>query len=419
MMSDSSAVCTTGGPPPGSSGHDRPVVREAGAVAQLSVDHAGPHPVDRVRPPVLAADGRRLVPILTYHSVSDDPPEPIRRWSVTPARLRAHLTALRHTGFTGLTVTGLLACYRGERELPERPVVLTFDDGYEDFLLEALPVLDDAGFPSTLYASSGLLRDERSAADRPGRMLDWRQLGEVAGAGVEIGAHSHTHRELDVLSGREAAWEVAHSGQRLRDELGLPIRTFAYPYGYSNRDVRSAVREAGYDAACGVKNAYSHAGDDRWALSRILVERDLDTGALTRLVTRPVLPVGRRGERPTTVGWRTYRRTRALVTAARGGATPVARTGHVPVAVLDAELARPLPPLDPRRPAEVLVRLHGRPLGTVRVEPGGSLADVVTEQLGEAVATHLADDGLARSQDPGAGRPPRTKWGVDASCPDR
>jgi peptidoglycan/xylan/chitin deacetylase (PgdA/CDA1 family)/GT2 family glycosyltransferase len=393
MMSDSSAVCTTGGPPPGSSGHDRPVVREAGAVAQLSVDHAGPH---TVRPQVLAAaDGRRLVPILTYHSVSDDPPEPIRRWSVTPARLRAHLTALRYTGFTGLTVTGLIACYRGERELPERPVVLTFDDGYEDFLLEALPVLDDAGFPSTLYASSGLLRDERSTADRPGRMLDWRQLGEVADAGVEIGAHSHTHRELDVLSSREAAWEVAHSGQRLRDELALPIRTFAYPYGYSNRAVRSAVREAGYDAACGVKNAYSHAGDDRWAMSRILVERDLDTAALTRLVTRPVLPIGRRQERPTTVGWRTYRRTRAVVTAARGGATPVARTGHVPVAVLDAELARPLPPLDPRRPAEVLVRLHGRPLGTVRVEPGGSIADVVTEQLGEKVAQHLAADGLA------------------------
>ena len=150
-------------------------------------------PSTRCGQPVLAAaDGRRLVPVLTYHSVSDDPPAPIRRWSVTPARLRAHVTALRHTGFTGLTVTGLLACYRGERELPERPVVLTFDDGYEDFLREALPVLDDTGFASTLYASSGLLRDERSAADRPGRMLDWRQLGEVAAAGVEIGAHSHT-----------------------------------------------------------------------------------------------------------------------------------------------------------------------------------------------------------------------------------
>jgi peptidoglycan/xylan/chitin deacetylase (PgdA/CDA1 family)/GT2 family glycosyltransferase len=370
------------------------VVRKTGAVAQLSVDPADVHLVDGAPVPVLAAaDGRRLVPVLTYHSVSTEPPGPIRRWSVTPARLRAHLTALRDAGFTGLTVTGLLACYRGARTLPERPVVLTFDDGYEDFLLEALPALDDVGFPSTLYASTGLLRDEKSSAVRPARMLDWRQLAEVAAAGVEIGAHSHTHRELDTLSRREATFEVAHSRQRLRDELGLPVSTFAYPYGYSNRGVRSAVRDAGYDAACGVKNAYSHAGDDRWALSRILVERDLDTAALTRLVTRPVLPGARRRERPRTVAWRTYRRARTVVTAARGGGASVEPDGFVPVAVVDVELARPLPELDPHRPADVLVRLHGRPLATVRVEPGGSPADEVAEHLGDAAARHLADCG--------------------------
>lgn len=370
-----------------------------GAVGQLSVDHADPHPVDGGQAVLAAPDGRRLVPVLTYHAVSDDPPEPIRRWSVSPARLRAHLSALRQAGFTGLTVTELLACYRGERTLPEKPVVLTFDDGYEDFLLEALPALDDSGFRSTLYASSGLLRDEPSAAVRPGRMLDWRQLGEVAQAGVEIGAHSHTHRELDTLSRREAAWEVTHSGQRLRDELGLPVDTFAYPFGYSNRHVRAAVEAAGYVAACGVKNAYSHADDDRWALSRILVERDVDAAALTRLVTRPVLPVGWRREKPQTIAWRTYRRARTLATAARGGATPVASAGHVPVDVLDAELARPLPSPDPRRPAEVLVRVHGRPLGTVRVEARGSLVAAVAEQLGDAVAKHLADDGLSPTGD--------------------
>jgi peptidoglycan/xylan/chitin deacetylase (PgdA/CDA1 family)/GT2 family glycosyltransferase len=371
-----------------------------GVVGQLSVDHADPHPVD-AEPAVLAApDGRRLVPVLTYHSVSDDPPEPIHRWSVSPARLREHLSALRQAGFTGLTVTELLACYHGERALPERPVVLTFDDGYEDFLLEALPALDDEGFASTLYASSGLLRDERSTAERPGRMLDWGQLGEVAAAGVEIGAHSHTHRQLDTLSRREAEWEVVHSGRRLRDELGQPVDTFAYPFGYSNKHVRAAVEAAGYRAACGVKNAYSHADDDRWALSRILVERDVDAAALTRLVTRPVLPVGWRREKPQTVAWRTYRRARAFLTAARGGAAPVAAAGHIPVAVLDAELARPLPTPDPRRPAEVLVRLHGRPLGTVRVEPRGALDATVADELGDAVAQHLAADGLAPVGDP-------------------
>lgn len=398
-MSDSYAVCATGGPGPHLSRRDRPVVREVGYVGQLSVDHADPHPVDGGWAVLAGPDGRRLVPVLTYHSVSDEPPEAIRRWSVSPARLREHLSALRDEGFTGLTVTDLLACYRGERPLPDRPVVLTFDDGYEDFLLEALPALGEAGFPSTLYASSGLLRDEQSGAERPGRMLDWRQLGEVAAAGVEIGAHSHTHRQLDTLSRREGAWEVTHSGQRLRDELGVPVDTFAYPYGYSNRHVRAAVEAAGYLAGCGVKNAYSHAHDDRWALSRILVERDVDAAALTRLVTRPVLPVGWRREKPQTVAWRAYRRTRALVTAARAG-RPVAAAGHVPVAVLDAELARPLPALDPRRPAEVLVRLHGRPVGTVRVPARSPLPATVAEQLGDVVAKHLAADGVTPADEP-------------------
>jgi peptidoglycan/xylan/chitin deacetylase (PgdA/CDA1 family)/GT2 family glycosyltransferase len=370
-----------------------------GVVEQLSVDHADPHPVDG-RPVLAAPDGRRLVPVLTYHSISDEPPEAIHRWSVSPGRLRTHLSALRQEGFTGLTVTELLACYRGGRTLPDKPVVLTFDDGYEDFLLEALPALDDAGFSSTLYVSPGLLRDEHSSAERPGRMLDWHQLGEVADAGVEIGAHSHTHRELDTLSRREAAWEVTHSRQRLRDELGRSVDTFAYPYGYSNRHVRASVEAAGYLAACGVKNAYSHADDDRWALSRILVERDVDAAALVRLVTRPVLPVGWRREKPQTVAWRAYRRARSVLSTTRGGATPVTWAGHVPVAVLDVELSRPPVEPDPRRPAEVLVRLHGHPIGTVHVPPRGSLTAKVTEELGDAVAEHLATDGLAPVDEP-------------------
>jgi peptidoglycan/xylan/chitin deacetylase (PgdA/CDA1 family)/GT2 family glycosyltransferase len=336
------------------------------------------------------------VPILTYHSIADDPPEPIRRWSTPPATLRQHLAALRDLGIDGLTVTQLLECFRGERALPARPVVLTFDDGYEDFLLHALPALSDEGFSATLYASTGLLRDERSAAARPGRMLDWRQLAEVAAAGIEIGAHGHTHRELDTLSRSEARWEVDHPRERLQHELGQPVPTFAYPYGYSTRSVRAAVREAGYEAACGVKGAYSHADDDPWALSRILVERDLDAPGLTRLVTERVRPVGRRGDRPQAVAWRAYRRARVLRGALAGDVDqPAAVSVRTPVDVLDVELTRPLPAPDPPdRPAHVLVRLHGRPLGVALVEPGGRLADAVSTQLGDDLDRHLAEDGL-------------------------
>lgn len=363
---------------------------------------------------LVGAAGRPLVPVLAYHAVADDPPEPIRRWSVTPARLREHLDALRGLGAEGLTVTELLACYRGERPLPARPVLLTFDDGYEDFLLDALPALTAAGFPATLYVSTGLVRDERPVLHTlPGRMLSWEQLGTVAAAGVEIGAHSHTHRELDTLSRAEAAWEVTHSRSRLQDELGRPVRTFAYPYGYSNAHVRAAVRDAGYDAACGVRNAYSHASEDLLALSRILVERDLDADGLARLVTERVASTGWRGEKVTTRAWRAYRRVkvlRAAVTGAAGAPAPVAV--RAPMAVRDVELARPLPEAVPSGPggAQVLVRLHDHPLGVVLVEPGDALADVVSARLGPAVDRHLAADGLPPVGTVPATGLPRAPW---------
>jgi peptidoglycan/xylan/chitin deacetylase (PgdA/CDA1 family)/GT2 family glycosyltransferase len=371
-----------------------------------------PRASERTGARLVDASGRPLVPVLAYHAVAGDPPEPIRRWSVTPQRLREHLDALRALGAQGLTVTQLLACYRGERPLPARPVVLTFDDGYEDFLLEALPALDATGYPATLYASTGLLRDERPVLHTlPGRMLSWEQLRDVAAAGVEIGAHSHTHRELDTLSRAEATWEVTHSRARLEQELGRPVRTFAYPYGYSNAQVRAAVRAAGYEAACGVRNAYSHGGEDVRALSRILVERDLDAEALARLVTERVAPVGWPGEKASTRAWRTYRRARALRAAVTGEALePAAVAVRAPVALRDVELARPLPDLAAGR-AQVLVRLHGRPIGTVLVEPGESLAGAVSARLRSEIGRHLADDGLPPAASvPPTGLRPAEPW---------
>ena len=329
------------------------------------------------------ARGRPLVPVLAYHAVADDPPEAIRRWSVTPARLREHLAALAAAGMEGLTVGALLACYRGDRPLPVRPVVLTFDDGYEDFLHAALPLLVDAGYPATLYASTGLLRDERPALlPPPGRMLSWAQLAEVAAAGVEIGAHGHTHRALDTLPRAEAEWEVTHSRERLAQELGRPIDTMAYPYGYATPHLLAAVRAEGYVGACGVRNAYSHVGEDPVALSRLLVERDLDAAALARLVTERVAPVGWSGERVRTRAWRGYRRARALGAALAGAAdVPAPVAVRAPTAVREVELARPLPEVT--GPAHVLARVHGRPVGAVLVEPGDTVGDVLRERLGD------------------------------------
>ena len=252
MMSDSSAVCTTGGPPPGSSGHDRPVVRETGAVAQLSVDHADPHPVDEGRPPVLAAaDGRRLVPVLTYHSVSDDPPEPIRRWSVTPARLRAHLTALRHAGFTGLTVTELLACYRGTRSSRSGPSSSPSTTGTKTSCSRRCPRWTTRASRRRSTRARACCATRSSAAQRPGRMLDWGQLGEVAARGRrDRGAQPHAPRAGHPvaagggLGGRALGTAAARRARAADQHVRLPVRLLEprRPGGRPRGGLRRGVR---------------------------------------------------------------------------------------------------------------------------------------------------------------------------------
>jgi len=249
------------------------------------------------------------VPVLMYHSVATAPNDATRALSVAPEAFAEQMAMIGDLGLTPVNTADLAASWRSGRSLPPRPVLITFDDGYEGVHRHALPVLAKHGFASTLFVSTGWIKGAYDTGGGLDTMLDWEQVRELAAADVEIGGHSHTHPQLDQLDDDSLRHELIHCKEILADELGTVPGSFAYPYGYSNRHVRAAVEAAGYRAACGVKNAYSHAGDDQWALSRILVERDLDTAALTRLVTRPVLPVGRRREKPQTVAWRELART--------------------------------------------------------------------------------------------------------------
>jgi len=130
------------------------------------------------------------VPVLMYHSVSDAPANSTRALSVSPGMFAAQLRYLRSQGFTGLTFGELCERRRSGQPLPARAIVLTFDDGYADFIEEALPIMIEHGFPATLFVTTGWLRDAAShAAGRPlDRMLSWDQLAELSSAGVEIAA---------------------------------------------------------------------------------------------------------------------------------------------------------------------------------------------------------------------------------------
>jgi peptidoglycan/xylan/chitin deacetylase (PgdA/CDA1 family) len=265
-----------------------------------------------------------LVPILLYHSISDAPPAVARDFTVDAATFGLHLDLVAQRGLEPLTVSDFVdAVRRGDTHRLARAVVITFDDGFRDFATAAVPALRERGLTATLYVTTGVLRGGPDPLADPAlaeHMLDWSELAELRAAGIEIGGHSHTHPQLDTLASRAARQEIAGCKALLERSLGEPVRSFAYPHGYSSGRVRRLVQEAGYESACGVKNTLSSAEDDRLALSRLMVRSSTGPDEIGRWLDRlGAAPRGREAVR--TRAWRAYRRARALVTR-RPGADP-------------------------------------------------------------------------------------------------
>nr|WP_311737180.1 polysaccharide deacetylase family protein [Streptomyces sp. EAS-AB2608] len=186
-----------------------------------------------------------------YHSVGDCSDDPYRV-TVSPDRLERQLRWLRRRGLRGVSVAELLAARaRGAgRDL----VGLTFDDGYADFLGNALPLLARWECTATLFVLPGRL----------GGANDWDPLGprkplltadgirRAAAAGMEIGSHGLTHVDLTRADDTRLKAEAAESRAVLEELTGAPVTGFCYPYGTVDRRAVAAVREAGYGYACAI-----------------------------------------------------------------------------------------------------------------------------------------------------------------------
>ncbi|MEU1540367.1 polysaccharide deacetylase family protein [Actinacidiphila glaucinigra] len=259
-----------------------------------------------------AGQGSGPVPILMYHAVTDTPAPATRGLSVTPAAFAAQMTLLGARGFTPLGTAELADAWRTGRPLPRHPVLITFDDGYEGVHRHALPVLKGLGFPATLFVSTGWLRGPYELPGAaPDTMLDWDQVRELDAGGVEIGGHSHTHPQLDQLGDERLWFEVLRCKEVLRDELGTAPVSFAYPYGYSSRRVRRAVRFAGFTSALAVGNALADRRRQApYALARVTVRRSTGIEEFERLAEGRSVARNFAGDRALTKGYALVRRAR-------------------------------------------------------------------------------------------------------------
>jgi len=250
------------------------------------------------------------IPVLLYHCLSPAPSPWIAPFTVTAQCLDRHLAIVADAGRTPVTVSQLRDGLAGAGPLPAMPVVVTFDDGFADTLTIAAPILQRRGVAGTIYLTSGFIGGVSPGGDR---MLDWAQARELADQGHEIGGHSVSHRQLDTLSRPHARHEIRASREQLEERLDVPVRSFAYPHGYSSPHVRREVMEAGYDSACSVKNALSGPRDTPFSISRLTVTAGVSEDTVRAWVDGSA-PTGRRDERLLTKGWRAYRRLRLVAT---------------------------------------------------------------------------------------------------------
>jgi peptidoglycan/xylan/chitin deacetylase (PgdA/CDA1 family) len=209
---------------------------------------------------------RSRLPILTYHSL-DTSGSPV---SVSPSIFRRHLAALYARGYAVLPLSeAFQRARRGEQHI----AALTFDDGYASVREHALPSLARYGWRATVFAVSeyvGGFNDWPSQPSwvPPATLMGWDALRELAALGWEIGAHTRTHADLTRLSHEELEAEVVGGKLRLERQLGLSVRSFAYPYGRYDARVQAITRGA-FHLACGAKMAASSHRSDPHTLERL------------------------------------------------------------------------------------------------------------------------------------------------------
>ena len=219
------------------------------------------------------------VQILMYHRVGDFPGRVKSHGALYChlPRFRAQMRMFKWLGYQVISLDDAVAGLAGRIMLPAKPLVLTFDDAYVDFLEHAAPVLREHGYPATVYAVSNLIGKTSSwdagIGPDPAPLMNAAQLREVQDMGFSIGSHSSSHLRLAQQSDKRICSELCDSKHALEDLLGRRVDHFCYPYGSHDLRCVEAAAQAGYLSGTTCQRGAATPQDDPLSLPRKAVSR--------------------------------------------------------------------------------------------------------------------------------------------------
>lgn len=216
---------------------------------------------------------KTCIPILMYHLVTPSHLPALRKYVVTPRAFGAQMNWLTLARYVPITLDALLAHRSGHCSLPARSIVITFDDGFQDCVEHAVPILHARGFTAIFYLVAGLVgKTSRWLLPERGvelPLIDWAAARRLEAAGFQCGSHTLSHPHLADLSPEACREELLGSRRLLEDHLGHEVNHLAYPFGSFNEKVRALVAETGYHSASSVRIGLSPPEDDVLALHRV------------------------------------------------------------------------------------------------------------------------------------------------------
>jgi len=224
---------------------------------------------------IVQGPGDVTVPIILYHRIDISPTN--SRYYVSPEKFEEQMKLLHDWEYTSITTTMLIQAITQGAELPPRPFLLTIDDGNLDNYTNAFPITQKYGYTGTLYIVGNYLGGQG--------FMDVDQILEMYTAGWEVGSHSMSHLDLTKLDDEKLHSEIIGSRKYLEQKLGIPILTFAYPFGFKNESALDYVKFAGYIGAMGASGYTPAQGPwNLYYLQRVEIKGNEDAKTFTRFL---------------------------------------------------------------------------------------------------------------------------------------